>query len=79
MHVENTQAWITSGAYNEAINTQTEAGEIDLAKALMQKARSLQPSPLVINRLSSLGSHIPKQWQAKWRVQVLQAQANRKS
>ena len=78
VHAENTQAWITSRAYDEAISAQAEAGEIDLAEALMHKAlkRSLRPAPLVIQRLSSLGSHTPEQWQAKWGVQVLQAKSN---
>ena len=77
LHAEHTEAWITSRCYDEAIEAQIEAAEVDLAEALAGKAikRGFRPAPHILKGLARLGSHTPDQWQAKWGVQVLRMQS----
>jgi hypothetical protein len=73
VHAEKSGAWITSQCYDEAIESQADAGEIDLAEALTMKAikKGLRPAARVLEKLSTLGSHTQMQWLAKWGIHVL--------
>ena len=73
VHAEQAGMSLSARTYDVAIELMAEAGEVDLAEAIVAKAlkANLRPSARNLHHLEKLGSHTAAQWQAKWAMRVL--------